>query len=389
MITRFWAKNYKSLGDVDITLTPLTVFVGRNATGKSNLIDALRFLRDAVLRGLPEAINSRNGLRAIRHLDSKSGALASTITLGFEFDSSEVRGRYEFSLLFEDDSYQIENEAYQFILKADGSEIAFDRQNHTFNSVPLGQMRFISAKHLALTTDASKTDLRPVHQFLQGLRFYNLLPQEIASPQRQSDQLFLNEDGSNFGSMLYKLKTDHPHHFKNLIVALQNLLPNLHTVDVGMLHNRVIAALDYGRGKNGNQPTNLLDLESESDGTLRLLGMLTALYQQPAAQVLSFEEPELMLHPGALAVLWDEFEAASERSQILLTTHSPDLLNFCSADQIRVVELLEGQTVVGPLDEIQTEAIQERLFAPGELLRAQDLHRASDENNGSDNDRSQ
>ncbi|MCB0122199.1 MAG: ATP-binding protein, partial [Caldilineaceae bacterium] len=115
----------------------------------------------------------------------------------------------------------------------------------------------------------------------------------------------------------------------------------------------------------------------ESDGTLRMLGILVALYQDEQRSLVTLEEPELTIHPGALSVLWDEIEAAGDRSQVILTTHSPDLLDMCKVEQLRVVEKIDGITLIGPVDETQRSAIQERLFAPGELLRAQGLNRAT------------
>jgi predicted ATPase len=120
-------------------------------------------------------------------------------------------------------------------------------------------------------------------------------------------------------------------------------------------------------------------LLQESDGTLRILGILAALYQDPPRKLIAIEEPELTIHPGAMSVLWEEIESAAERSQIILTTHSPDLLDMCRAEQLRVVEKVRGITEIGPIAEEQKKIIQQRLFAPGQLLRAHGLHRVWEE----------
>ena len=69
------------------------------------------------------------------------------------------------------------------------------------------------------------------------------------------------------------------------------------------------------------------DLSQESDGTVRLLGVLTAFYQEGPASLIGVEEPELTIHPGALAVLADVMVEASSRTQVVATTHSPDLID--------------------------------------------------------------
>ncbi len=111
-------------------------------------------------------------------------------------------------------------------------------------------------------------------------------------------------------------------------------------------------------------------LAQESDGFRRFYAHLLALYQTPPKQTLLFEEPENGIYPGALELLADEFKAAPEadRGQVLLTTHSPALSDHFSADQIRVVELVDLETRIGPLVEEQRSAIAEELLHTGELL---------------------
>ena len=116
-------------------------------------------------------------------------------------------------------------------------------------------------------------------------------------------------------------------------------------------------------------------LGQESDGTIRMLGILAALYQEPAQPFLSIEEPEANIHPGALAVLASALDEASLRSQILLTTHSPDMLNHLPAESFLVVEKVGDTTHVGPLDAGQRDSVRKRLFTPGELLRMEGLQR--------------
>ena len=113
-----------------------------------------------------------------------------------------------------------------------------------------------------------------------------------------------------------------------------------------------------------------------------MLGILSALYQTPPRGLIALEEPELTIHPGAMSLLWEEILEATRRRdgqmQVVLTTHSPDLLDMCEADQIRVVEKINGITHVGPVAEDQKQIIQQKLFAPGQLLQAQGLIRRAD-----------
>jgi len=105
-----------------------------------------------------------------------------------------------------------------------------------------------------------------------------------------------------------------------------------------------------------------------------MLAILTALYQDPSRSLLTIEEPELTIHPGALGVLRDVLQEASLRSQVVITTHSPDLISGFPAGVLRAVEKANGVTQVGPVSDAQREAIEEMLFFPGELMRMEGLH---------------
>ena len=109
------------------------------------------------------------------------------------------------------------------------------------------------------------------------------------------------------------------------------------------------------------------DLSQESDGTLRLLAILTALFQDPAPPLIGLEEPELAIHPGAMAVLADTMKEASLRGQVLVATHSPDLINLLPIESIRAVTAEDGSTRVGRVAEHQLKSVKDNLFLPGEL----------------------
>jgi predicted ATPase len=114
-----------------------------------------------------------------------------------------------------------------------------------------------------------------------------------------------------------------------------------------------------------------------SDGTLRLFGMLLAVLQPQSSAVLAIEEPEVSVHFGALNALVSVIQAQTEQSQIVLTTHSSDLMDLIDIDDLRLVRSHSGSTVLEPIAEHSKEAVRRELFSPGELVRAgglQGLH---------------
>jgi len=114
-----------------------------------------------------------------------------------------------------------------------------------------------------------------------------------------------------------------------------------------------------------------LNLQQESDGFRRFYAHLLALYQSPPKLTLIFEEPENAIYPGALSLLADEFRAAprENRGQVIITTHNPTLLDSFDVDNIRVVEMRDGKTLIGPVSKEQTAAVKDRLLTTGDLLK--------------------
>jgi predicted ATPase len=153
---------------------------------------------------------------------------------------------------------------------------------------------------------------------------------------------------------------------KGIAAALRQINSTVGSVELDSVQNPSKAFVGH-RIRDTILP---LELAQESEGFRRFYAHLLALYQTPAKQTLVFEEPENGIYPGALELLADEFKAAPDagRGQVLLTTHSPALLDHFSVDQIRVVELVDLETRIGPLAEEQREAIVEELLHPGELL---------------------
>jgi predicted ATPase len=122
-----------------------------------------------------------------------------------------------------------------------------------------------------------------------------------------------------------------------------------------------------------------------SDGTLRALGILVAVSQRAGkdypVSLVGIEEPETALHPAAAGALMDALGEASSHTQILATTHSPDLLDQVDleTDSLLAVVLQEGVTRVAPIDPASREAIRTHLYTPGELLRLDQLEPVDEE----------
>jgi len=137
--------------------------------------------------------------------------------------------------------------------------------------------------------------------------------------------------------------------------------------------------IHFWLGSSGPDKKRDFDAASMSDGTLRVLAVLTAAFQNvlryDPPSVVGIEEPESALHPAAMGALVAALDEATLRTQILLTTHSPDLLDAAEIKpaNVRVVEMIDGQTVIGSVDEASVSIVRDRLSKLGGLERERQL----------------
>lgn len=216
---------------------------------------------------------------------------------------------------------------------------------------------------------------------LSGGNFYSIFPNDLRQPQKPVPERILSDHGENFVSVLQQIARTASVK-RDLITALSQVTEGVDDLCVSHAGGYIFAELlqkDMMTLGPGRPPKSKswFDLSQQSDGTVRMLGLLAALHQQSQApqrdSLLVVEEPEIALHPGALAVLSDQIKAASKRRQILVTTQSPDLIERLDAESLRVVERCDGASRIAPLDETQRQVIHDQLFNAGELLRIEGL----------------
>lgn len=409
IIRELWAKNFRNLKDVKIELGPLTVLVGPNASGKSNIVDVLRFVADALRMDLDAAITTRHGIGAIRRW---SKWRPYDVTIGLRVEGAESSLEYEFVLgsgpggeckvKREHGTVELKglvDKQFKFDIK-EGKlvEPAVQRRRPEQISLFMEDMppkfeetdlalRFIRNILPGLIVGregriARRIEVRrrltSLYGFLRSMLFYHMFPNVIQEPQKPAEPYPLKEHGENLASVLREMRRGKSEFFIDLCTALGKVVPGVRDVKVVPVGGYLVGKLEHTRaeGKGGGA---WFDLFQESDGTLRLLGLLVALFQDPPPSFIAIEEPELTIHPGALPVLADLLQEATQRTQILITTHSPDLIDRLPVESLRAVDATGGFATVSMVSDQQREAVRRGLFSPGELHRMEGLQPAKTE----------
>lgn len=372
-IHRVILRNYKSIGFCDVHLCPLTYLVGHNGAGKSNFMDALHFVRDALSNSLDSALNERGGLNEVRR---RSGGHPTHFAIRLEFTLPEERsGHYAFTMgALANSGYEVQHE--ECVVTGMGKGPFFrvvkgklrDSSEVTFPSV--------TSDRLALVAVSGLTAFRPVFDALTAMGFYNLNPKLMREMQKPQDGRLLRPAGENIASVVGHLERVNPNQMDLIQEYLHSVAPMVHGVarkPIGPMET-----LEFRQEMAGSKHPWRFLAQNMSDGTLRALGVLTALLQgnvDYSPTLIGIEEPETALHPAASAALREALVRASKTAQVLVTSHSPDLLNDrdIEPDAVLAVVSEAGETKIAPLDEASRQVMRDHLFSAGELLRMDQL----------------
>ena len=439
LITKVWAKNFRSIENAELELGPFTTLVGPNASGKSNLMDILRFVHDAYRKGIELAITDRGGINSVERRSSNSGTHDTEIGLQYRGHNGNRTNEIEYGFMLSrknDNGYKIRREKFKMksislpknietleielnngrltksifthqqdpgatsnaLVESQNAEYSrwsleddFDDQNLMLISnqaairrgfLPL-PVRF--EKFERNYPDRSNigqgitTGFTSFINYLHNMGFYRIFPNSLREPQKMMESNPLLGGGENLASALLGMVRRNNPFLPDVKQALNLIAPGIKDIKISPAGSFLVVELEHD---NAGEPGNVtwFDLSDESDGTLRLLGLLVALFQQPPLTLFAIEEPEMNVHPGGMAVLMDAIAEASGRGQVLITTHSPDLVNLIPVQCVRAVSAESGTTKTGNVAEHQLQSVLDGLFSAGELHATEGLMVADTEN---------
>lgn len=357
MIQHIRIQNYRSLVDVSVDLEPLTVLIGRSGTGKTNFVNALRLLRRLLSRQDSMPLPERS---ALWPMTGNASELRYTLRLAIP----SYRDTLTYSVTF-----RKEKGYYPIAEELSAADNPVFRQESGKWVVPPPIQPTPGPGELAL---GKLSGLRPAmiaHVALtSGIGCYDFPGNVIHTPDASKvSATGYADDGSNFLITATGI-VQNLHQLGDWAAVTDSLRAVNPSVAQLGLHEPERDRLDVAH-KVGDKLL-LLDAAQESEGFRRFLAHMLALYQTPPKQTVIFEHPEHAIHPGAMTALFEEFQSYvnSGRGQVILTTHSPQLLDHFAPDQIRVVDIENQETRIGRLAPEQAKSLREKLLFPGELL---------------------
>jgi predicted ATPase len=356
-LTRVVLKNYKSIEACDVDLHSLTFLVGPNGSGKSNFLDAARFVADALRTSLDHALRERGGIQEVRR---RTGGHPTHFGIRLEFAVPDgPTGSY----------------AFRIGAKASGAfEVQHEECVLSGTEALSGDIRFSVPDAATAASDRlylpdAPADFHPVRDALARMAFYSPNADRIKDLQLPDAGDLLARDGRNLASVLDRMAKRQPEVRSRIEDYLSKIVPGVRGVEVSHVGPR--ETLEFRQDvPDPENPWRFL-AGSMSDGTLRALAALVALFQSGSVPLAALEEPAATLHPAAAAVLLDALLEASALRQVLVTSHNADLLDSPKVKAANVLAVLaeNGNTRIGPLDAVGAEALEQQLHTAGELLR--------------------
>lgn len=380
-ITRVRLKNYKSIGYCDVELQPLTFLVGPNGAGKSNFLDAIRFVSDGLRNSLDHAIRERGGINEVRR---RSTGHPKNFSIRLDFQVSKLQsGFYSFEVGAQPDGGFIIKEE-QCSLGPQGGRFGYWVRDGKVDEITASIKPPAARDRLYLVNAAGLPEFRPIYDALSQMGFYNLNPDRIRAPQPPGSGDLLLRDGSNISSVFAQMSRKDPDAKARMEKFLSKIVLGMkgaERVQLGPMET-----VQFQQEVVGAKNPWRFHAQNMSDGTLRAFGVLVSLFQfglDPglAHRLIGIEEPEAALHPAAAGVLFDALQDASQRIQVVVTSHSPELLAIKRLSVASILAVLseKGDSQIGPIEVSGLKLLQDNLVTAGELLQMDQLRPDQDE----------
>ena len=336
-------ENYRALRRVEFDkLTPMTVLLGPNGSGKSTVFDVFNFLSECFQFGLRHAWDRRG-----RGKELKTRGSSGPIVFDLKYREHRDMPVITYHLAIDEGNKGPEvveewlqwrrgtrGRPFRFLefARGEGSAVSGEMPDEDDKRIP---QRLRSPDLIAVSTLGQFSDhprVAALREFITDWYVSYLSIDQTRSQPEAGPQERLSKGGENLPNVIQYLKEQHPDRLEKIFEVLRQRIPRLERVEAEpMPDGRLLLQI-----KDAPFEQPVLS-RFASDGTMKLLAYLTVLYDPEPRRFIGIEEPENFLHPKLLPELAEECRAAAERSQLLITSHSPFLLNAMRPEEVRIL----------------------------------------------------
>jgi predicted ATPase len=355
-------ENFRSLRDVSIPLGDLTVLVGSNGVGKSNVLKVFSFLADIIRNDLSPALEARGGFDEVAFWGGEKPPTSMRIGLQAAWTSNASKSAPdEYELTINRTADQRERAGYRLSRKesftfkrtkgrgrrvtiaGEDATVTDTETDVTTQDIEESGQRSIGIQKLSsglstlprLARTEGGGEVATVARHLTSFRVFDLNVEAARGPGYSTGRAQLREDASNLADFLLTMQLRHPDFWDRLVQDARTVVPSLQDIliDTQGGATREVTVSLRERGLRRETP-----LADASYGTVRLLGLLALFYDPEPPALTCIEEIDHGLHPQALELLVERLREASARSQYIVATHSPALVNRLRPEEFVVCE---------------------------------------------------
>lgn len=358
-IERLRVKNFRALENIELkNITPLTVLLGPNGSGKSTVFDVFAFLSECFTVGLRRAWDKRGRFKELRtrgregpiliELQYRENPGAYLITYHLEIDE-EIKGPI---ISREWMRWKRGSPAAPFMFlnykRGQGQVVSGEvpESKEKRESFPLSSPEVLAVNTLGQL--ANNPRVNALMKFITGWHLSYLSANETRGYPEAGPEERLSQTGDNLPNVIQYLKEQHNSRLDSIFKTLRRRVPRLEKFQAEILQDgRLLLLL-----KDAPFDRPIL-AKYASDGTLKLLAYLVLLYDPDPAPLIGIEEPENFLHPKLLYELSEECNLSSDKTQLLVTTHSPFFIEALNPKQVRMLYRDDhGYTKIRTIDEM-------------------------------------
>lgn len=337
MIEQVIINNYKSIRDLSLPLNRLNVLIGSNGVGKSNFISFFELTKAIYEQRFGSYTLSKGGIDSLLYRGRKV--------------SPSIHGLLDFD----------NNNAFFFEIKPAQSNKGFiEKTGDYFNNfhtegkdyAEWNKTLWDSAVEESSLIQNLKWRAGYLKKYLSSFTVHHFHDTSVSSPMRGdcniNDNEYLRDNGSNLAAFLYSMMQNDETNFRLIEGVVSSIAPYFKCFKLRPdVNDKERIRLEWEE----KETDMYLNGYSFSDGTLRFIALATLLLQSKTPEVIVIDEPELGLHPAAINKFAELVKRASNKSQIILSTQSTNLVNCFDVKDIIVVDRIESQSVFRHLSE--------------------------------------